>query len=72
MPGVSAEQIKLAREADLLSYLQASEPHELRRTGPNEYRTTSHDSLIISHGFWVWNHGQAGGLRSIISSRSAA
>jgi len=42
MPGVTKEQIAQAKEIDLLSYLQANEPYELVRSGPNEYRTTSH------------------------------
>ena len=51
MPGVSADQIKLAREVDLLSYLQANEPHELRRAGPREYCTATHGSLVISNSY---------------------
>ena len=65
MPGVNADQIKLAREVDLLSYLQTNEPHELRRVGPNEYRTATHGSLVISNGFWFWNRGQVGGRSAI-------
>ena len=65
MPGVSPAQIKLAREVDLLSYLQAVEPHELRRAGPNEYRTVSHESLVISNGLWYWNRGQVGGRSAL-------
>jgi len=41
MPGVSKEQVEMARVVDLLTYLQISEPRELRRSGPNEYRTIS-------------------------------
>ena len=65
MPNVSADQIKLAREVDLLSYLQAAESHELRRAGPNEYRTATHGSLVISNGFWCWNRGQVGGRSAL-------
>jgi len=65
MPGVSAEQVRLARGVDLLSYLQASEPHELRKAGPNEYRTATHSSLVISNGQWFWNRGQVGGRSAI-------
>ena len=64
MPGVSTDQIQQAREVDLLSYLQANEPHELRRAGPREYRTATHSSLVISNGKWVWN-------RTGIAGRSA-
>ncbi|MCL2343366.1 MAG: DUF3991 and toprim domain-containing protein [Firmicutes bacterium] len=65
MPGVSPEQIKQAREVDLLSYLRAVDPHELRRAGPNEYRTASHESLVISNGLWYWNRGQVGGRSAL-------
>jgi len=47
---VTKEQIEKAKEWDLLSYLQAFEPHELKRCGTNEYCTRTHDSLKISHG----------------------
>ena len=60
MPGVSSEQVELARGVDLLSYLQTREPHELRRTGPREYRTKTHGSLVISNGKWYWNRGGFG------------
>lgn len=49
MPGVTKEQIARAKEWDLLSYLQAYEPQELKRSG-KEYRKVSHDSLKISNG----------------------
>jgi hypothetical protein len=60
MPGVSSKQVELAREVDLLSYLQNREPHELRRTGPWEYRTKTHGSLVISNGKWFWHRGGFG------------
>ena len=50
MPGVTKEQIARAKEWDLLSYLQAFEPQELRKCGGREYRTVTHDSLKISNG----------------------
>jgi hypothetical protein len=66
MPGVSADQVKLAREVDLLSYLQASEPGELVKTRcPGEYRTATHGSLVISKGKWVWNRGGFGGSSAL-------
>lgn len=43
MPGVTKEQIGRAKEWDLLSYLQAYEPQELRRCGGSEYRTVTHE-----------------------------
>jgi hypothetical protein len=65
MPWVTDEQIARAREVDLLSYLQASEPQELRRSGPGEYRTVSHGSLVISNGRWMWNRGGFGGRSAV-------
>jgi len=50
MPGVSAEQVRTAREVDLLTYLQLNEPHELRKTNADEYRTVTPGSLVISNG----------------------
>lgn len=52
MPHLSKEQIDQAKQWDLLSYLQAYEPGELRRSGPHEYCTRTHDSLKISNGKW--------------------
>jgi len=65
MPGVSKEQVELARSVDLLTYLQANEPWELRRSGPNEYRTVTHGSLVISRGLWFWNRGGFGGKSAL-------
>ena len=65
MPRVTKEQIAKAREWDLLSYLQAYEPHELKRSGLNEYCTKTHDSLKISHGKWCWNSRGIGGRTAL-------
>lgn len=56
MPGVTQEQIKQAREADLFAYLQSYEPGILKRDGPN-YRHKEHDSLVYVTGkrYWYWN-----------------
>ena len=72
---VIKEQIEKAKEWDLLSYLQAYEPHELKRSGPNEYCTRTHDSLKITremvlaqpgvrrpHGAGLPDKGQGDGL----------
>jgi len=61
MPRLTDEQIESAREVDLLSYLSAREPHELKRTGACEYRTVTHSSLVITPGYWYWNKGAVGG-----------
>ena len=65
MPGVSAEQIEQAKRWDLLSYLQAHEPQELKRSGPREYRTATHDSLVISNGKWHWCSRGIGGKTAL-------
>ena len=44
----------------MLTYLHLNEPHELRKTGANEYRTVTHSSLVISNGFWYWHRGGFG------------
>ena len=63
--GVTKEQISRAKEWDLLSYLQTFEPQELRRSGPHEYCTISHDSLKISYGKWCWNSRRIGGRTAL-------
>ena len=65
MAGVSAEQVKAAKEVDLLSYLQANEPGELKKSGPGEYRTTTHSSLVISNGKWFWHKTGVGGRSAV-------
>lgn len=65
MPGVTKEQIARAKEWDLLSYLQTYEPQELKRSGPNEYCTRTHDSLKISYGKWCWNSRGIGGRTAL-------
>ena len=65
MPGVTKEQIARAKEWDLLSYLQAFEPQELRKCGGREYRTVTHDSLKISNGKWNWHSRGIGGRTAL-------
>ena len=65
MSGVTKEQIAKAKEWDLLSYLQVYEPKELKRSGPNEYCTRTHDSLKISHGKWCWHSRGIGGRTAL-------
>ena len=65
MSSVTKEQIAKAKEWDLLSYLQAHEPHELKRCGPREYCTRTHDSLKISNGKWCWNSRGIGGRTAL-------
>lgn len=49
----------------MLSYLQAYEPQELKRSGPHEYCTRTHDSLKISNGKWCWNSRGIGGRTAL-------
>ena len=65
MPGVSEDQVRLARGIDLLTYLQANEPHELLPPKNGEYRTVTHGSLVISNGQWYWNRGGFGGASAL-------
>jgi hypothetical protein len=54
MPGgVTREQIERAKEVQILDYILANEPHNIKRSG-GEYRLRDHDSLTISNGRWNW------------------
>lgn len=65
MRRVTDEQIARAKEWDLLSYLQTFEPRELKRSGPHEYRTVTHGSLVISNGKWHWFREGIGGKTAL-------
>ena len=65
MSTVTKEQIEKAKEWDLLSYLQTFDPYELKRSGPREYCTRTHDSLKISNGKWCWNSRGIGGRTAL-------
>lgn len=65
MPGVTKQQIAKAKEWDLLSYLMVHEPEELKKSGPEEYRTKTHDSLVISNGKWHWFSRNIGGRSAL-------
>ena len=61
MSYITPAQLAHVKEIDLLSYLKACEPQELKETGPHEYCTVTHDSLKISNGKWQWfSHGIGG------------
>ena len=62
---MTKEQIEKAKKWDLLSYLQTYDPQELKRSGPNEYCTRTHDSLKISRGLWYWNSRGVGGRTAL-------
>ena len=65
MGGVTPEEIKKAREIDLLSYLQERESEELVDLGHGTYTTRSHDSLKISNGAWMWFSRGFGGYNAL-------
>ena len=49
----------------MLSYLQANEPGNLKKSGMNEYRLVDHDSLKISNGRWHWFSRGIGGKTAL-------
>ena len=61
MSYVSPEDIALAKEMDLLTYLQNYEPQNLKRVARSTYCTREHDSLKISNGKWHWFSRGVGG-----------
>ena len=65
MPWIEEAQKEAAKKVDLLTYLRTSEPGELIKSGPDEYRTKSNGSLVISNGLWIWNRGQVGGRSAL-------
>ena len=62
---VTQDEIRQAKEMDLLTYLQNYEPHELLQLGPNNYCTRTHDSLKISNGKWYWFSRGIGGKTAL-------
>jgi len=65
MPWIEKEDIKRAKEVDLLTYLKNYEPWELVHVKGNQYRTASHDSLKISNGKWMWWSEGIGGKSAV-------
>ena len=62
---VSEEDIQMAREMDLLTYLEAYEPQELVHVSGDTYCTREHDSLKISNGKWYWFSRGIGGKTAL-------
>lgn len=54
------EQIKMARNSDLLEYLNRS-GYEFMKSGRNEFRLKKNDSLVISNNKWHWFSRGIGG-----------
>lgn len=65
MAYISADDIALAKQMDLLTYLQSYEPQELVRISGNTYCTREHDSLKISNGKWHWFSREIGGKTAL-------
>ena len=67
MPSLSDEQIRLARDVDILAYLRTHEPQSLRKSkgGANEYYLAEHDSLKISNGRFHWFSRGLGGYSAL-------
>lgn len=61
----SEEQLRSVKEIDLLSYLKAYEPGNLRHLGRNDYCLRDHDSLKISNGKWFWFSRNTGGHNAL-------
>ena len=60
MPGVSREQIDRAKQINILDYVLANEPYNVKRIG-NAYYLRDHDSFEISNGLWNWHSRGIGG-----------
>lgn len=65
MAYITAEDISLAKQMDLLTYLQSYEPQELVRISGNTYCTREHDSLKISNRKWHWFSREIGGKTAL-------
>ena len=61
---VTESEIQMAKQMDLLTYLQIFEPNELVRDGIG-YCTRTHDSLKISNGLWHWFSRGIGGKTAL-------
>ena len=65
MPYIEPEAVIKAKQIDLLSYLQACEPHNLVKVSHDTYCTKEHDSLKISNGKWCWWSRGIGGKTAL-------
>ena len=62
---VSPEELRKARQCDLLTYLEATQPQELVSLRHGVYCLRSHDSLKISNGKWYWWSRGIGGRSAL-------
>lgn len=65
MSYVSPEDVRKAKELDLLTYLRNYEPNELVKLANGNYCTREHDSLKISNGKWHWFSRGIGGKTAL-------
>lgn len=65
MSYVSPEEVRTAKQMDLLTYLQSYEPNELVKLSGETYCTRQHDSLKISNGKWHWFSRGIGGKTAL-------
>lgn len=65
MPLINDEQIEIARNTDLLTYLQTHEPLSIRKCGANEYCLVEHDSFKMSNGKFYWHSRGLGGVNAL-------
>ena len=62
---VTPEEIRQAKQVELLTYLQNYEPNELVHFAADTYCTREHDSLKISNGKWYWFSRGIGGKSAL-------
>ena len=62
---LTSEEIAELRKIDLFSYLKMTNPDELVHISKDTYCTRTHDSLIISNGFWNWFSRGFGGKNAL-------
>ncbi|MDL2288339.1 DUF3991 domain-containing protein [Oscillospiraceae bacterium OttesenSCG-928-F05] len=62
---ISRETITLIKQIDLLTYLEHTEPDNLKQIG-HHFFTRDHDSLCISeNGYWHWQSQHVGGTTAL-------
>ena len=65
MAYVTPEDVRQAKQMDLLTYLQSYEPEQLVKLSGDTYCTREHDSLKISNGKWNWFSRGVGGRTAL-------
>lgn len=68
MPGVSEEEIRLARQMTAIEYLKRYQPYRLKKSSArNEWELTDHDSFKINEitSKWHWKSRDIGGTSAL-------